>query len=116
MTATPLRDDPVTTQPRCPGCGTVLDEVRGRQRYCTAACRQRAYRQRQPHPEDLAATSAKSVRASGVYQCPDCDSRYVGQQRCPDCNIFCARIGTGGTCPCCDEPITLDELLQGLPS
>ncbi len=28
-----------------------------------------------------------------------------------DCNTFCTKIGTGGTCPSCDEPITLDELL-----
>jgi len=27
------------------------------------------------------------------------------------CNAFCTRTGAGGTCPCCQEVITLDELL-----
>jgi hypothetical protein len=36
----------------------------------------------------------------------------LGQQRCEDCNTFCTRLGTGGLCPCCQEVITLDELLQ----
>ncbi len=112
MTANPWRDDSVTTPRTCQSCQQPIEQVRGRQRFCSAACRQRAYRNRQPHPDELLATlPSRPTRTAGVYQCPDCDTRYVGQQRCDDCNVFCHRIGTGGTCPSCDEPITIDELL-----
>lgn len=88
-----------------------MPDRRGRQRYCSQACRQRAYRHRQPHPDQLPpAAPTGRPRARGIYQCPDCQTRYVGHQRCPDCNIFCTRVGTGGTCPHCDEPVTLDDL------
>ena len=50
--------------------------------------------------------------ARTVYECPDCAARYLGQQRCADCNTFCRRIGAGGFCPHCDEPVALDELAQ----
>jgi hypothetical protein len=52
------------------------------------------------------ATSALAV----IYECPDCEARYLDERRCPDCNMFCRRIGAGGTCPHCDEPVALDEL------
>jgi predicted RNA-binding Zn-ribbon protein involved in translation (DUF1610 family) len=48
----------------------------------------------------------------GIYQCPDCGERIIGERRCPDCNLFTRRIGTGGTCPACDEIITIDELQE----
>ena len=38
------------------------------------------------------------------------EARYLDERRCPDCNMFCRRIGAGGTCPHCDEPVALDEL------
>lgn len=47
-----------------------------------------------------------------VYACPDCQTRYLGQQRCDDCNTFAARLGPAGPCPDCDTLITLEELLQ----
>ncbi|MCW2666524.1 MAG: hypothetical protein JWN57_1486 [Frankiales bacterium] len=111
MNAIPSRDDSVTTRPVCASCRSPLPLLRGRQRYCNPACRQRAYRDRHSHPDDVLAEPVKPRRASGVYQCPDCDARYFGQQRCEDCNVFCSRIGTGGHCPSCDEAILLDELL-----
>ncbi len=110
MSELPSRDDSVTTPPVCASCNSPLPTTQGRQRYCNQACRQRAYRNRHGRPDD-AAEPAPAGRSSSIYQCPDCDTRYVGQQRCQDCNLFCTRLGTGGTCPCCDEPITLDELL-----
>ncbi len=115
VTANPWRDDSVTTSRTCQSCQSCqqpIEQFRGRQRFCSAACRQRAYRNRQPHPDELLATlPSRPPRGVGVYQCPDCDTRYVGQQRCADCNVFCHRIGIGGTCPSCDEPVTIDELL-----
>ncbi len=43
-----------------------------------------------------------------VYACPDCETRYLGVQRC---NRFCRRLGVGGSCPGCDDILTLEELL-----
>lgn len=117
---TPSRDDNVTTGAHpiasCRACGTALPNVKGRQAYCSAACRQRAYRARQPQPPVPAAVTARPRRDNGIYQCPACEARYLGQQRCDDCNTFCTRLGIGGLCPCCEEAITLDELLPALTS
>ena len=32
------------------------------------------------------------------------------EQRCEDCGTFMRRVGIGGHCPACDEPVTIDEL------
>jgi hypothetical protein len=50
------------------------------------------------------------VGLSTVYECPDCEIRYLDERRCPDCNLFCRRIDTGGNCPHCDEPVALSDL------
>ena len=47
-----------------------------------------------------------------VYVCPSCETRFLGEQRCPDCGLFCHRVGPGGLCPHCDEPVVLADLLQ----
>jgi hypothetical protein len=44
--------------------------------------------------------SARTTRrANTVYQCPDCDGRYLGRQWCHNCNKPCTRLGAGGSCP-----------------
>jgi len=107
----------VNTSPQvCLACHTPLPAPRGRQAYCDQACRQAAYRRRHATPTTnptAAPPPAKSRRAGTVYACPDCQTRYLGQQRCDDCNTFAARLGPGGPCPDCDTLITLDELLAG---
>jgi len=45
-----------------------------------------------------------------VYACDDCEARAVGRQRC-DCGTFMRRVGIGGACPCCEEPVTIAELI-----
>lgn len=47
-----------------------------------------------------------------VYECPDCEQRFLDQRRCPDCQLFCRRIGHGGECPHCDEPVAINDLAQ----
>ena len=47
-----------------------------------------------------------------LYACPACDARFLGEQRCPDCNTFARRLGPGGPCPHCDEPVAVSDLLQ----
>ncbi len=91
MSRLPSRDDSVTTQLSCASCHSPLPRVRGRQRYCNPACRRRAYRDRQGQPDDIVVEPATGRRSSRVYRCPNCDTRYVGQQRCEDCNVLCTR-------------------------
>lgn len=122
----PVRDGSIArpADRRCPCCAGALPSCRAR--YCSAACRQRAYRAR--HSGSALATTARRSRhtaaggvlgltaaqtmARTVYECPDCQQRFVGLRRCPDCHRFCRKLGLGGTCPGCDEPILLTELLD----
>ncbi|MGH3305410.1 MAG: hypothetical protein ACRDOK_27865 [Streptosporangiaceae bacterium] len=105
----PLRDDDVTAS-RCPACAASFRRVR-RQLYCSQACRQAVYRGRQPaRPVPAAAPAGMTRRQASIYQCDDCDQRYEDQW-CHDCNRPCRRLGYGGTCPGCDELITVEELL-----
>jgi len=106
MTAAPWRNVGVTIP--CPVCVRPFTPV-GRQRVCSAACRQVAWRWR--HPTTLPAIPSRAVRVATVYLCPSCETRFLGQQRCPDCGLFCRRVGPGGLCPHCDEPVALDDLL-----
>ena len=102
----PWRDDGVTIA--CPVCRQPFRPI-GRQRVCSAACRQKAFRQR--HPAVVPLPPARRPRAETVYQCPACDTRFLGTQRCDDCGVFCRRVGPGGPCPHCDEPVALTDLL-----
>lgn len=99
----------------CPVCSTGFTPIR-RQRFCSPSCRQAAWRARQPAPTTdpaPAPTGHRSNRRSiTVYTCPECETRYLAEQWCPDCNHPCRRVGTGGLCPCCEEPVTVDELLD----
>jgi hypothetical protein len=100
----------------CPVCST--ERAPGRARYCSDACKQRAYRLRQVNPTaaDSAALAAELERlgelvAHTLYECPECDQRYLGERRCRECNRFCRRLGLGGACLHCDEPLLIAELL-----
>lgn len=109
----PSRHDTVTIGlgVKCSVCATDFTPT-GRRRYCSDACRAIAYRRRKqpdPTPEPVAPPAGQR-RPVTVYQCPDCDQRSLGEQRCNDCGTFMTRVGIGGICPCCDEPIAIDEL------
>jgi len=67
-----------------------------------------------PPPDPPAAViipAARPRRDHTIYECPACEQRLLGEQRCPDCHAFCRRLGLGGLCPHCDDPVTLAELL-----
>jgi hypothetical protein len=99
---------PVTTA--CPVCGSSFTPS-GRGLYCSDACRSAAYRRRRAAVRPLVAIPSAARRMPlTVYEC-DCGSRAVGAQRCADCSSFMRRLGPGGACPCCDETITVAELL-----
>jgi hypothetical protein len=55
-------------------------------------------------------SASTSARVSVIYECPECETRYLGERRCPDCNLFTRRIGPDGTCPNCDEPVAEADL------
>lgn len=125
--AVPVRDGsrdgsaphPERSRPRgraCPVCHAPIASTRAR--YCSPACKQRAYRVRQPTPTgpDPTTLAAELTRlgervAHTVYECPLCGERALGERRCPNCNRFRRTLGLGGLCPGCDEPILIADLL-----
>jgi len=105
MPDAPWRNDGVTIT--CPICGHGFRPA-GRRRFCSAACRQAAWRTRQPVA--LPPIPIRSPRPATIYECPTCETRYLGEQRCPECQHFCRRVGPGGPCPHCEEPVALVDL------
>ncbi len=107
---TPSRDDPGTTA--CPTCQQSFTPA-GRQTYCSTICRKTAFRRRRQQPGPaVTVPTARSRRQITVYECPDCGERLLGEQRCPDCNTFTRRIGLGGECPHCQQPVAITDLLN----
>jgi hypothetical protein len=102
----PLPNDGLTQH--CAICGRPFARS-GRRVFCNATCRQTAWRRR--HPMPLPSIPPRIPRTHIVYQCPECDSRYLGEQYCRECGRFCRRVGAGGLCPTCEEPIAISDLL-----
>ena len=95
----------------CALCGDPFIPV-GRQRFCDDACRAAAYRRRREAARPVVAVPAAPRRVPmTVYECEACGVRAVGAQRCVDCSRFMRRVGLGGSCPSCDEPVTVAELV-----
>jgi hypothetical protein len=93
----------------------VLDVV-SRQRSSTVLLRQLPQERLPAMPptgsrEPVEVPARRPRRAITVYECPQCESRYLGEQRCDDCGVFCRRIGFGGTCPHCDEAVAVEDLM-----
>lgn len=113
MTHSPSRNDGVTITGAvgagCAVCGRRFRPV-GRRRFCSDACRQAAFRRRHPAAPVLLPGPHHPPPAT-VYECPVCGARYVGEQRCVECNVFCRRVGPGGPCPHCDEPVAVTDLI-----
>jgi hypothetical protein len=110
-----IRND---NQATCPVCAAPFTPIR-RQKYCSPACRQAAWRTR--HPADTPPpTTVPDPRArrrdTTVYQCPECDTRYFSRQWCDDCNRPCLRLDHGGLCPHCSEPVTVSDLTDQHPT
>jgi hypothetical protein len=106
----PSRDDPATMT--CPVCQTSFTP-NGRRQYCSTPCRKTAFRRRhQDPPTTVVIPTARPRRQITVYECPDCGQRLLGEQRCQPCGGFTRRVGIGGPCPHCDEPVSLTDLLD----
>lgn len=124
-TVTPAVPTAARSVATCPLCAAPLPSARAR--YCSAACRQQAFRLRHAHSHAHSETAAltdlaalrhalqrqRALVAHTVYECPRCEARYVGERRCPECHVFCRALGLGGHCPDCDQPVLLVELLGG---
>ncbi|MGH9055983.1 MAG: hypothetical protein ACRDYY_09005 [Acidimicrobiales bacterium] len=99
--------------PGCPVCGTPPTSARAT--FCSQRCRMVAFRRRQGHRQVARELNppilARPSRDHVVYECPECETRYLGEQRCPECNRFARRLGPGGACPGCSDILTVDELL-----
>jgi hypothetical protein len=105
-TVTSVRNDTDTTATSvCTQCGTSFSPV-GRRRWCSDACRQSAWRRRRAAPRPT-----QPAKIDTVYECPQCQTRYLGTQRCQDCNTWCRRIGPGGSCPHCDDLVAVSDLI-----
>jgi hypothetical protein len=98
----PLRNDTVTMI--C-SCGKQFPAL-GRRRYCSDACKQKAWRERHSRP-----AVPRPAQTETVYVCPECDTRYLGERRCPDCNLFNRSLGPGAPCPHCNEPIAIGDVI-----
>jgi hypothetical protein len=108
MPDAPSRNDDRTIA--CPVCSHGF-QPSGRRRFCSDSCRQAAWRARRP-VTPVAPIPPRSPRPVTVYECPACETRSLGEQRCPDCHLFCRRVGPGGACPHCDEPVALVDLVS----
>lgn len=111
----PSRDDIGTTSPaatrRCPVCTATFTPVR-RQAYCSERCRKSAWRRRHAAPLAVVVPPTRTRREITVYACPECETRYLGEQWCHDRVRPCIRVGPGGACPHCDEPVAVTDLLD----
>ncbi len=106
----PSRHDVVTMC--CAVCGSTFRPT-GRQRYCSGACRAAAYRARRDSVQLIVKVpKAQPRRPITVYECDTCGLRTIGEQRCEACGTFMRRIGLGGSCPSCSEPVAVVDLLD----
>jgi hypothetical protein len=97
----------------CQFCGNEYEGSNRPSSYCDATCRQAAFRAR---PRAVVPPLPRRAHALDVlYECAGCGERLLNEQRCEGCCRFARRLGVAVTCPTCDEPILLSELLEQLP-
>lgn len=95
----------------CPVCQGQFSPS-GRQIYCSDACRSAGYRRRRDAQlAPVTVSKARPRRPITVYECDGCGQRSLGEQRCDTCSTFMRRIGIGGNCPECEQPVAVIELL-----
>jgi hypothetical protein len=110
QTPGPSRDDTATRT--CPVCAGPFTAT-GRQTYCGSPCRKTAFRRRHQQPlTAITIPAARPRRGFTIYECPHCEDRLFGEQRCPTCGVFARRVDIGGPCPHCDQPVALQDLLD----
>ena len=114
-TDTPIREGSRDAQAGCLVCGKDTPSTRAK--YCGRAHQQHSYRLRhQTTTTDLtlvrkALQRRKALVDHTIYECSGCGERFVGVRRCENCNLYCRALGVGGSCPECDTPVLIDDLL-----
>jgi hypothetical protein len=98
----------------CQFCGNEYEGSSRPSSYCDATCRQAAFRARRQRPA-VPPPSRRAHALDVLYECAGCGERLLNEQRCEGCYRFAKRLGVAVTCPTCDEPILLSELLEQLP-
>lgn len=108
---TPSCHDTVTMN--CPICQRTYTPT-GRQKFCSDACRAAAYRRRRDArpAASVIVPKSKPRRPITVYECDTCGQRALGVQRCDDCQTWMRKIGIGGSCPNCDSPVAVAEIVS----
>ncbi|KJF18785.1 MULTISPECIES: hypothetical protein [Acidithrix] len=97
--------------PVCHYCGNAITGTKPRI-YCSDRCRVNAWKLRNRNKVPIAKLPKGNKRKDcTVYECPQCETRYLGVQRCDDCGLFCKKVGTGGLCPSCDEVVAFIDLI-----
>jgi len=110
--AIPLGDDRGTIL--CPVCAASFTPT-GRQLFCSSACRHTAWRRAHQAPQmPIVVPRGTPRRPLTVYECDACGERVVGEQYCERCQTFMRRVGLGGPCPHCDEPVAVIDLIEQL--
>jgi hypothetical protein len=101
----------------CFVCGGPLTDSRAK--FCSPAHKQFAYRLRRRTPPSSTELELRRklqrqrrLTAHTIYECPNCQERFVGERRCQSCRLFCRSVGLGGHCPECDQPVLLSDLLE----
>jgi hypothetical protein len=111
----PRREGSRDGQGGCLVCGKATPSTRAK--YCSRAHQQHSYRLRHHIPTlDLtvvrkALQRRKALVDHTIYECSGCGARFVGVRRCETCNLYCRALGVGGSCPECDTPVLIDDLL-----
>ncbi len=102
----------VSATPNCLNCQTALLSGRPRS-YCSDACRITAWKRRMRATQSTNdIPKGRPIKAATIYECPQCEVRYLGNQYCSDCGSFCYKVGGGGYCPHCDEPVAFVDLVE----
>ena len=55
-------------------------------------------------------SASTHARPSVIYECPECETRYLDERRCPDCNLSPAASAPADPAPHCDEPVAQTDL------
>ena len=96
----------------CPVCQVAFAPAPNK-RYCGKPCRDTAWRRRhQVSAVPIVVPRSRPRRPFTVYECEACGTRSLGDQRCGECGSFMRRIGFGGHCPHCEEPVAVADLLD----
>jgi hypothetical protein len=95
----------------CPACRGSFTRS-GRRRFCGDACRRLAWKRRHHSAAApiVVAPPGRPRRPLTIYECAVCGTRALGEQRCADCGTFMNRVGLGGNCPNCEEPVAVADL------